>query len=150
MKIEKLKNREELLQNKKYVKTYRKMQDLITAINKKEIPDEFISVINEGIKSLNSFVGTEKQLIKRIKKTTSNTAKFVDTKLKLVSKHHYRNFGLVMGMLFGPILTLSIDGLGYSGLGMVLGMVIGTAIGVSYDDKAAKEGRQLDVEDIEF
>ena len=150
MKIKKIKRREELSQNKKYVKAYRRMEDLITAINKKEIPDEYISIINEDIDSLNSFSGTEKELVKRIKKTTSKTIKFVGDKLKLVSKHCYRSVGLVMGMLFGPIFTLSFDGLGYNGLGMVLGMFVGIVIGTKLDDKAAKEGKQLDVENIEF
>ena len=40
MMIEKLKNRAELLQNKKYAKASSKMQDLIIALDKKEIPDE--------------------------------------------------------------------------------------------------------------
>ena len=150
MEIEKLKSREDLLQDKKYNKAYTKMQNLITAINKKGISDEFIVVINDDVRKLNSFVGTEKQLIRFIKKTTSKTAKFVEAKLKLVSKYHYRNYGLIMGMLFGPILTQSIDGLGFGGLGMVLGMAVGIAIGISYDTKAAKEGRQLDVDNIEF
>ena len=150
MKIEKLKNREELLQNKKYIKVYRKLQNVITAINNKEIPNEFVCVINEDIKALNSFIGSEKQLIKRIKKTTSKILKFVDTKLKLVSKHHYRTIGLIMGMLFGPLLTYSIEGLGFGGLGMVFGMAVGIAIGVHLDAKAAKEGRQLDVENVEY
>ena len=150
MEIKKLKNREELLQNKKYVKVYDKMRNLITAINNKEISDEFIVVINKDIKNLNSFIGTEKQLIRLIKKTTSKTAKFVETKLKLVSKHHYRNLGLILGMLFGPILTQSIDGLGFGGVGMALGMFVGVIIGVRYDTKAAADGKQLDVENIEF
>ena len=56
--IEKLKNRAELLQNKKYAKASSKMQDLIIALDKKEIPDEYINVINDDIKNLNSFFGT--------------------------------------------------------------------------------------------
>ena len=150
MMIEKLKNRAELSQNKKYVKVSSKMQDLIVALNKKEIPDEFISVINDDIKNLNSFFGTDKQLIKLTKKTTAKILKFVDTKLKLVSKHHYRNVGMIMGMLFGPIVTLPFDGFGYSGLGMILGMAIGIGIGTNLDTKAAKEGKQLDVENVGY
>ena len=95
-------------------------------------------------------LNAEKQLIKSIKKTTSKTLKFIEKRLKLVSKHYYRSVGLVMGMLFGPIFTLSFDGLGYNGLGMVVGMFVGIVIGAKLDDKAAKEGKQLDVENIEF
>ena len=148
--IENLKNRAELSQNKKYVKASSKMQELIIALNKKEIPEEFIGTINEDIKKLNSFFGTDKQVIKLLKKTTAKILKFVDTKLKLVSKHHYRSIGMVMGMLFGPIVTLPFDALGYSGLGMILGMAIGIAIGTNLDAKAAKEGKQLDVENGEY
>ena len=150
MMIENLKNRAELSQNKKYVKASSKMQELIIALNKKEIPEEFIGTINEDIKKLNSFFGTDKQVIKLLKKTTAKILKFVDTKLKLVSKHHYRSIGMVMGMLFGPIVTLPFDGLGYSGLGMILGMVVGIAIGTNLDTKAAKEGKQLDLENGEY
>lgn len=150
MMIEKLKTRAELSQNKKYSKASSKMKDLIVALNKKEIPDEYISIINDDIKNLNSFFGTNKQLINLTKKTASKILKFVDTKLKLVSKHHYRNIGLIMGMLFGPILTLPINNLGYSGLGMLLGIVVGIAIGTNLDNKAKKEDKQLDVEGIGY
>lgn len=150
MTIENYKNKEELSQNKKYVKASSKMQDLIVALNKKEIPEEIISTINKDIKTLNLFVGTDKQIIKLTKKTTAKILKFVDTKLKLVSKHHYRNVGMIMGMLFGPIVTLPFDGFGYSGVGMVFGMAIGIAIGTNLDKKAAKEGKQLDVEHIGY
>jgi len=150
MMIEKLKTRAELSQNKKYVKASIKMQNLIVALNKKEIPDEFNSIINADIKKLNSFFGTENQLIKLTKKTTSKILKLVDTKLKLVSKHHYRRVGLVMGMLFGPIVTLPFDGFGYSGLGMILGMAVGIAIGTNLDNKAEKEGKQLGVDGVGY
>ncbi|MFK5879248.1 MAG: hypothetical protein QM478_07095 [Flavobacteriaceae bacterium] len=150
MKIENFINKEELSHNKKYVKVSSKMQDLIVALNKKKIPDEFISVINDDIKNLNSFFGTDKQLIKLTKKTTAKILKLVDTKLKLVSKHHYRNVGMIIGMLFGPIVTLPFDGFGYSGLGMILGMAIGIGIGTNLDTKAAKEGKQLDVEHVGY
>lgn len=148
--IENLKNRTELSQNKKYVKASSKMQDLIAALNKKEISDEIIRVINEDIKTLNLFVGTDKQLIKLTKKTISKILKLVDTKLKLVAKHHYRNLGMIIGMLFGPIVTLPFDGFGYNGLGLVFGMVFGIAIGTNLDKKAAKEGKQLDIEHVGY
>ena len=148
--IEKLKNRAELSQNTKYAKVSNKMQDLIDALNQKEISNEIIRVINEDIKTLNLFVGTDKQLIKLTKKTTAKILKFVDTKLKLVAKHHYRNVGMIIGMLFGPIVTLPFDGFGYSGLGLVFGMAFGIAIGTNLDKKAAKEGKQLDVEHVGY
>ncbi len=150
MMIEKLKNRAELLHNKKYVNASSKIQDLIIALNKKEIPTDFISTINKDIKTLNLFFGTDKQVIKLTKKTTSKILKFVDSKLKLVSKNHHRNIGLVMGMLFGPIVTLPFDGFGYSGLGMILGLVVGIGIGTKLDEKAAKEGKQLDIEHVGY
>lgn len=148
--IENLKNRTELSQNKKYEKASSKMQDLIAALNKKEISDEIIRVINEDIKTLNLFVGTDKQLIKLTKKTISKILKLVDTKLKLVAKHHYRNVGMIIGMFFGPIVTLPFDGFGYNGLGLVFGMFFGIAIGTNLDKKAAKEGKQLDVEHVGY
>lgn len=51
-------------------------------------------------------------------------------------------FGIPMGVAFG----LSIGNLGMLGIGLPIGMGIGVAAGTVMDNKAFKEGRQLDFE----
>ena len=63
MKIEALNRRKESSQNQKLNKAYNKMDGLINALNKKEIPNADQSAISNNIKTINTFLGTEKELI---------------------------------------------------------------------------------------
>ena len=56
MNIEKLKDRSNSEQNKKLLAANRKMQQLIQALEKKEIPTEILIVINKDIELINSFL----------------------------------------------------------------------------------------------
>lgn len=88
-----------------------------------------------------------------IKKRTSRLFKIIEQKDKIVSKNHYRNiwlgvgmaiFGLPIGVIFGVLY----DNMALLAIGLPVGMVIGIAVGTQMDKKAFKAGRQIDLEII--
>jgi hypothetical protein len=124
---------------------------LIDELNKKEIPEELLNSFNEMIDDLNKQHSTAKLLSINIRRTQSKMLKTLEKELKLVPKHHYRNtwmaigmsaFGLPMGVVFGS----AMGNMAFIGIGLPIGMAIGIAYGDQLDKKAAKEGRQLDIQ----
>jgi hypothetical protein len=90
-------------------------------------------------------------LRKQIKKTQSSILKLIEKELKLVTKNHYRNTWLAVGMAafglpLGAALGTSLGDIGLLGLGLPIGMVIGMAVGSGMDKKAFKDGKQLNLE----
>jgi hypothetical protein len=151
MEIQELKKRPNFDQNKKLVSAHAQFDKLLTELKKKELPEGIIKYINTGIDQINSFSEPEKELRKQIRKTQSGILKLIENELKLVTKNHYRNtwmavgmaaFGIPLGVAFG----ISIGNMGLLGIGLPIGMVIGMAVGSGMDKKAAESGKQLDLE----
>ena len=92
-----------------------------------------------------------KELRKQIKNTQSGIIKLIEKEHKLVTKNHYRNTWLVVGMaVFGIPLGVafgaSLGNMAFLGIGLPIGMAIGSAVGTAMDKKAFEEGRQIDLE----
>ena len=81
------------------------MQLLIEALDKKDIPSEELTTINDHIVSINSFGGTDKELTKELKKTYKIILSFIEENLKLVPKNHFRALWIVYGSLAGVVLS---------------------------------------------
>ncbi len=98
--------------------------------------------INTGIDQINSFSEPEKELRKQIRKTQSGILKLIERELKLVTKNHYRNTWLAVGMAafgipLGVAFGISIGNMGLLGIGLPIGMVIGMAVGSVMDKKSS-------------
>jgi hypothetical protein len=151
MKLQELEKRPETTKDKKLAKISAKFEKLISELNKKEIPEEIVNSINQNVKEINNFTGSDKALRKLVRKTQWNILKLVEKELKLVPKNVYRARWLAIGMtVFGVPLGVafgtSLGNMGFLGIGLPIGMVIGMAIGVGMDKKALAEGRQLDLD----
>lgn len=151
MDIIELKKKEFTDQNKKLAKAYQGMQALIIAVNKKEIPNDISTIINQEIAIINSFAGLDNDLRKMTNKIYNKTIQLFEQKLKIVARNYYRKkwlaigmsaFGIPMGVAFSVVL----HNFAFIGIGIPIGMVIGMALGNEMDKKAEKEGRQLDLE----
>ena len=151
MEIKELKKRPSMDQNKKLISAYAQFDQLLTELKKKELPEEIVKSINNGIDQINSVSESENELRKQIRKTQSGILKLIEKELKLVTKNHYRNTWLALGMAafgipLGVAFGTSSGNMGLIGIGLPIGMVIGMAVGSDLDKKAVKSGRQLDVE----
>ncbi|MCJ7758626.1 MAG: hypothetical protein MUP24_10810 [Gillisia sp.] len=151
MEIKELKKRLNINQNKKLISAYTQFDKLLSELKKKELPNEIVNSINNEIGQLNSVLDSEKKLRKEIIKAQRSIIKLIEKELKLVTKSHYRNtwlavgmavFGLPLGVAFGT----SLGNMGLIGIGLPIGMVIGMAVGTGMDKKAFEDGRQLDLE----
>jgi len=151
MEIKELKKRPLVNGNKKLTSAYNQFVQLINELRKRDLPIEIINAINNEIKHLNSIPESGKVLKKEIKKSQSRILKLIEKELKLVTKNHYRNtwmplgmaaFGIPIGVVFGA----SLGNMAFLGIGLPLGMVMGLALGSGMDKKAFDAGNQLQIE----
>ena len=151
MEIIELVKRPNIEQDKKLTNKYAYFDKLIVELKKKEIPSEIVDSINQDIEGVNSFSGSNKDLLRQMRKAQSSIFKLVEKELKLVPKNLYRSRWLAIGMSafgvsFGVAFGVSFDNMAFLGIGIPIGLVIGLAIGTGMDKKAFEEGRQLDLE----
>jgi hypothetical protein len=151
MELKALKRRPGQVQNKNLLRACDQFEALLAELKKKELTEEVVAYINKGIDEINAVSGSEKELRKKIRKTQSGILRFIEKELKLVTKNHYRNswlaigmaaFGIPLGVAFGA----SLGNMAFLGIGLPVGMVIGMAVGSGMDKKAFEAGRQLDLE----
>lgn len=149
MEIEKLKVKLGNIKVVKLIKAYDKMQNLLTALSKRELPISVLNIINKEIKDLNAFIGSDSKKTKALKKANARIIKLLEKELKLVAKNYYRNLWMVLGMTFGipfgTVFSSALNNYSFIGVGMPIGMVLGMAYGAKLDKKAEEEGRQLDI-----
>ncbi len=123
---------------------------LLEQLKKHNLSVEAEDFVNKSTAELNA-LSLEEISAKTVNKAYASALKHLEKTMKLVPKHQYRNtwmaigvaaFGVPLGTTFG----VSLDNMGLIGIGMPIGLLIGVAIGSQMDEKAKKEGRQLDVE----
>jgi hypothetical protein len=148
MEIFELKPRTDLGSDIKLSAAFTQFSEMVKAVKEKELNPAVITLLNEGIQSINNSLLTGKDLTKLIKSKQQGILKLLEKEQKIVPKNYYRSlwtllgmtsFGLPLGVAFG----ISIGNIGLLGLGLPIGMAIGLAVGTSMDKKAAAEGRQL-------
>ncbi len=151
MNIEKLERRKGTEGNRKLTKAYDKLQALIEALVKKNIPSEVMTFINGRIELINSFAGSEKELTKTLENNYSEILKLMKSKLKFVAKHHYLSLCMVFGLLAGVVFSSIFSSFGFMGLGSAqgigisMGMLMGIIVGAMLDQQAEKNGNQLEL-----
>lgn len=151
MKIEKIIRRKNSEHYKKLTKAYDNTESLTEALNAKGIPEEYTSVINADIKIINSFSGSEKDLIKILKKTYTKVLAYIEKELKWVKKFHYQNkwmgLGMLAGVLFSVVFSNFVESTLWTsmGMGISMGMLFGLMAGRNRDKTAEKEGLQLEL-----
>lgn len=88
---------------------------------------------------------------KQIRKIQSGILKLIEKELKLVTKNHYRNTWLALGMAafgipLGVAFGTSLGNIAFIGIGLPNGLTVGIAVGTGMDKKAFEEGKQMDLE----
>jgi len=132
-----------------FQKRLQQFQKLLDILAKRELPSEIQTYINTQIAAVNALEGQEKKDSRQLRKHQQAILNRLTKELKLVPKNHYRTQWMVLGLSafgipIGAAFGLSLGNMAFLGTGLPLGMVIGLAVGSSMDQKAAKEGRQLD------
>lgn len=129
----------------------KRFQNLLNAIEEHQIPESLVQKINEEITQVNKLSEKENITSKELSASKKRILKRLEKELKLVPKHYYRSLWMVLGLAsfgipIGVVLGTSLGNMAFLGSGMPIGMVIGMALGSRMDQKAALEGRQLNIE----
>lgn len=135
----------------KLTKKFTSLSNLIFAAGKHDLPDRFVSYVNNEIENISQFPGNTTETIKKLGEVQKDFLKKLEKEHKLVPKNYYRNLWLTLGMAafgipLGVVFGLMMDNMSMLSIGLPIGLSIGVALGISLDQKAAKEGRQLDFE----
>lgn len=151
MEIIELRKRDIAETAKKLVRRYINFEKLLQELRKRDIPTDIVASINRDIEEVNSFSGSDKEIVKQLGKAQSRILALLEKKLKIVTRNHYRDTWLVLGMSsfgipIGIAFGISMGNMGLLGIGIPIGMSLGIAVGMAMDKKAEKDGRQLDVE----
>lgn len=153
MAIHSLNLRSDLVDFPKVQNQYLHFQELIKELNTKQLNSQTIEQINVLINQINTTSATE--LKYDLPKTQSKIIKLVEKESKIVPKNYYKTlwmalgmsvFGLPIGLLFG----LAVGNIVFLSVGLPIGLGIGVVFGTSLDNKAEKEGRQLNWEAKKF
>ena len=149
--IKEIDKKSDIGKDKKLLSKFNDFEKLINELKKRKVPSDIVNSVNRDIDNINSFTGSNKDLLKQLKKAQSGIIKLAEKELKLVTKNHYRNMWLAMGMSafgipFGVVFGISLGNMAFLGIGIPIGMAIGIGIGTAMDKKAFEEGRQLDLE----
>lgn len=144
------KDREILDAKSRLFKIYDKMNKLINALNKHDLPDSLATSINIDVASLNNFEGSDSKLMKALYKIYNKTVQTVKKEMNLVPPGFYQTMWMSLGMgafgvPFGVAFGAAMGNMGLLAIGIPIGMAIGIALGRGMDEKARKEGRQLDM-----
>lgn len=144
-------DRPNLASNSKVTALYTQFKLLLNALEKRNLPSDVVQFINREVELLNSMKDDAKSLAKSTKDSQSKIVKLVGKQLKIVPKNYYRKLWLVLGMSsfgipLGVVFGMSIGNIALLGTGIPIGMGIGVLIGTKLDNKAYKEGRQLNIE----
>lgn len=131
-------------------KAYNQFYALLEELAKTKLPETTVHKINVLIQDLNSSVLSGNSLRKLISKNQKDLLKILEKDHKIVTKNHYRNLwmllGISLGLPIGVAISSAIGNIGLLGVGIPIGIGLGLAIGSSLDEKAKKEGRQLNIE----
>ena len=135
--------------SKKLSSKYQSFQNLIGELRERELDSEIINTINSEIETINSFSESNKTLLRQLRKSKATILELLEKKLQLVAKYHYQNKWTALGMLAGIVFSTIFNQLGYSdtwnsiGMGISMGLIFGMLAGKNRDEKAFKEGNQL-------
>jgi len=151
MEFVELKKHAKFDQNKKLVKVYTNLDNIINELKNRDVSTAIVVIINNDIEQINAFFGSQRQLLILMRKTQTKIIQLLEKQLKLVPQNHYRNLGFALGMtVFGTPIGVALGtffgNMSFLGVGISTGLAIGIAVGTVMDKKALKEGRQLNIE----
>lgn len=135
---------------KKLDKKYQSLIKLVKALEEKDKTAHFVSETNAAMEDLNAMDSTDQDFPKQVSKVHTRLTQLMLKEMNYVTKNYHQGlwmslgmtvFGLPIGLMFGSAL----DSMAYLGLGLPIGMSIGMTIGASLDQKANKEGRQIEL-----
>lgn len=136
--------------NYKKLVMYENYKKYIKELQSKTLPESLIEKLNLLIDVNNQMHDDEEMYRKSLNKIVRDTVKLVEKEAKIVPLNFYTNNWLIIGTTFGvtlgSILSNLNDEIAFLGLFIAIGLSLGYGYGKSLDNKAIKEGRQINVD----
>lgn len=135
----------------KVQKLVSKLITVIEELNKKEIPNDTIHVVNERLDALLNIAPQNNGYTKTVRSTIHQILETVREKHQIITKNYYRNYWMPLGMcVFGtPIGTcvgLMADNMALMGTMLPIGLVLGMVYGSYLDKQAIAANRVINLE----
>lgn len=148
MKLERL-NAVPQFEKDRHRQKYLRLQELMERLTTFELSDNLCEKLNVEIQKINSSEG-DQDILKQLRKSQNRILSILERDAKIVTKHHYRNMWLALGLAVfgvpvGVVLGSVLDNMGLMGVGFPFGMFIGIMLGNYMDKRAESEGRQIDI-----
>ena len=145
MELPELEVKEKNQLKKKEQKALEQFNELISALNDKELDEGMIEHIKGNMSNVRSEL-----TFNTIKKEESKILDYVKREKGYVAQNHYMTLWIALGMSaigvpIGVAIGLALDQLGFMGIGIGGGLAIGVAIGSAKDKKAKEQGKQLPI-----
>jgi len=151
MPINQLNIRDSIQQNPKQLKVCLIFNKLLDELRAREIPEEIKDSINSSIDQLNAIDCSDSKYIMQVRSEQRKILQLIEKELKLVTKSHYQNLWMALGMCvfglpFGMLFSQGFDNMAFIGMGLPIGLAIGVGVGQDKDKKAKENGLQLDLD----
>ena len=148
MKLKNLNPRQTYHENKSLSESFKKLQGILAALEKRNLTEEIATAVNNETEVLNTFEGHDKKLLMKIKTAENNILKLVRMKMGLIPERFYTFLWMPLGMAalglpLGTALFTITGNAAFIGLGFPIGLGAGVMLGMGLDKKAKKENRVL-------
>ncbi|MGD1845575.1 MAG: hypothetical protein ACFB10_09310 [Salibacteraceae bacterium] len=120
-------------------------------LENRELTERVAASLNADIAALNQDHGIDKDRTKALRKHYNAAIQLLVKEMKLTPLNYHRDTWFVIGLAafgtpLGIIVSFSLNSFAYIGLGFPFGMGLGMLLGMQMDKKAAREGRQLNLQ----
>lgn len=127
-----------------------KITALLKEIESRNLPVSTTDKVSNIICQINEFEGSRNKTLSFLLKKHQEILDELKETHQLVPKGHYQQKWMVLGMSMiglplGTFIGLLSGKIGLLGVGLPIGMAIGIFIGISKDNKAKNEGKQLNI-----
>ena len=148
--IPELLSRPELAEGSKAQKSYSQLEHLMAQLEGRDLGLTLPDRLRDLVQQLNAVASDDRDFPKLTSRTYRRILNLLASQLQLVPPNYYRNLWIGLGMSaigipIGTALGVSLGNMAFLGTGIPMGMAFGIAIGTRMDQKAAREGRQLEL-----
>ena len=125
-------------------------EKLLEELRQRNLSDAIVGKINAELSTLQPLLGNWSAYSKEVRKSLQRMVKLLEKETGLVTKNHYRNQWMALGMAafgipMGMVFSIALGNTAFIGLGIPMGLSIGIAMGISKDHQAEREGKLIDM-----
>lgn len=143
-----LKRSSESFDSPRKIKAWGKLRSLLEELGTMDLKPKVQEEIVRSVQELNAFEGSDAKLISMARRKSNRILHSLEKEMNVVAANQFRTRWMALGMsIFGVPMGLAfamaLGSMAFLGIGLPIGMAVGIGLGSAMDEKARKEGRQL-------